>query len=135
MAKQIYIDSNGNEVLVSGTITDAGNLPLGTDFTDPTSTAYAVKALQDGKAEIKIDSGSGTTSANGNIGVTRTGKFIIIGAWCNVVNGCVIPFIDYSSASTQGSTAWYLHFMNGNSSQTSINSTTVTYYYAYIEVT
>jgi len=44
MAKQIYIDENGNEVLVSGTITDAGNLPLGTDFTDPTSTAGAIKA-------------------------------------------------------------------------------------------
>jgi len=48
MAKQIYIDENGNEVLVSGTITDAGNLPLGSDFTDPTSTAYAIN----GKAFI-----------------------------------------------------------------------------------
>jgi len=45
MAKQIYIDENGNEVLVSGTITDAGNLPLGTDFTDPTSTAGALGDL------------------------------------------------------------------------------------------
>lgn len=44
MAKQIYIDSNGNEVLVSGTITNAGNLPLGSDFSDPTSTAGAIKA-------------------------------------------------------------------------------------------
>ena len=42
MSKQIYIDSNGNEVLVSGTITNAGNLPLGSDFSDPTSTAGAI---------------------------------------------------------------------------------------------
>ena len=47
MSKQIYIDSNGNEVLVSGTIATAGNLPLGSDFSDPTSTAGAIKDLQD----------------------------------------------------------------------------------------
>ena len=45
MAKQIYIDENGNEVLVSGTITNAGNLPLGSDFSDPTSTAGAIGDL------------------------------------------------------------------------------------------
>jgi hypothetical protein len=50
MAKQIYIDENGNEVLVSGTITDAGNLPLGTDFTDPTSTAGAIAGARAYKA-------------------------------------------------------------------------------------
>ena len=42
MAKQIFIDKNGNEVLVSGTITNAGNLPLGSDFSDPNSTAGAI---------------------------------------------------------------------------------------------
>ena len=45
MAKQIYIDENGNEVLVSGTITNAGNLPLGSDFSDPNSTAGAIGDL------------------------------------------------------------------------------------------
>ena len=45
MSKQIYIDSNGNEVLVSGTIATAGNLPLGT--TTPTgSTAEAIAGKQ-----------------------------------------------------------------------------------------
>ena len=57
MAKQIYIDENGNEVLVSGTITNAGNLPLGSDFSDPTSTAGAIKALQD---KIDFSSVTGT---------------------------------------------------------------------------
>ena len=50
MAKQIYIDENGNEVLVSGTITNAANLPLGSDFSDPTSTAYAIKNATEYKA-------------------------------------------------------------------------------------
>ena len=45
MAKQIYIDENGNEVPVSGTIATAGNLPLGSDFSDPTSTAGAIGDL------------------------------------------------------------------------------------------
>lgn len=45
MAKQIYIDENGNEILVSGTIINAGNLPLGSDFSDPTSTAYAINGI------------------------------------------------------------------------------------------
>ena len=48
MSKQIYIDENGNEVLVSGTITNAGNLPLGSDFSDPTSTAGAIANIGKG---------------------------------------------------------------------------------------
>ena len=66
MAKQIYIDENGNEVLVSGTITNAGNLPLGTDFSDPTSTAGAIKDLQDNKQD-KMLILSGEVSGTGGI--------------------------------------------------------------------
>ena len=61
MAKQIYIDENGNEVLVSGTITNAGNLPLGSDFSDPTSTAGAIKALQ--TETLTCTGGTGVTVA------------------------------------------------------------------------
>ena len=131
MAKQIYIDSNGNEVMVSGTITNDNNLPHYSGTPTAGSTAEAIASKQD---KIKVAKDTGTTSANGNIGVTRTNKFIIVGAWCNVVNGCVMPFIDYSSASDTGSSAWYLHFMNGNSGQTAITNTAVTYWYAYIEL-
>ena len=42
MAKQIYIDSNGNEVLVSGTITNDNNLPHYTGTPTPNSTAEAI---------------------------------------------------------------------------------------------
>ena len=62
MAKQIYIDENGNEVPVSGTIATAGNLPLGSDFSDPTSTAYAINGLK-----VKRQYFTATTTTYGNI--------------------------------------------------------------------
>ena len=42
MAKQIYIDSNGNEVLVSGTITTDNNLPHYTGTPTAGTTAYEI---------------------------------------------------------------------------------------------
>ena len=60
MAKQIFIDENGNEVLVSGTITNAGNLPLGSDFSDPNSTAGAIRALNN-PDELTITPYTGVT--------------------------------------------------------------------------
>ena len=42
MAKQIYIDSNGNEVLVSGTITNDNNLPHFSGTPTQGSTAEAI---------------------------------------------------------------------------------------------
>lgn len=46
MSKQIYIDSNGNEVLVSGTITNDNNLPHFTGTPTAGSTAEAIKELK-----------------------------------------------------------------------------------------
>lgn len=45
MSKQIYIDSNGNEVLVSGTITNDNNLPHYTGTPTAGSTAEAIGDL------------------------------------------------------------------------------------------
>ena len=42
MSKQIYIDSNGNEVLVSGTITNDNNLPHFSGTPTQGSTAEAI---------------------------------------------------------------------------------------------
>ena len=67
MAKQIYIDENGNEVLVSGTITNAGNLPLGSDFSDPTSTAGAIKANTDNIGDLTSLTTTNKSSAVGAI--------------------------------------------------------------------
>lgn len=92
MSKHIYIDSNGNEVLVSGTITNAGNLPLGSDFSDPNSTAYAVKDLQDGKQSKVMYHQETTTPDSGgvfNIGVSTT--YIPIS--CTTTNGYIQGFV------------------------------------------
>ena len=47
MAKQIYIDSNGNEVLVSGTITNDNNLPHYSGTPTAGTTAYEIASKQD----------------------------------------------------------------------------------------
>ena len=47
MAKQIYIDSNGNEVLVSGTITNDNNLPHFSGTPTAGTTAYEIASKQD----------------------------------------------------------------------------------------
>ena len=50
MAKQIYIDSNGNEVLVSGTITNDNNLPHYTGTPTAGTTAYEIANATEYKA-------------------------------------------------------------------------------------
>ena len=83
---------------------------------------------------IKVASGSGTTSSNANLTITRTNKFIIVGAWCNVSTTNVLPWIDSNSASLNGSTTWNLHFTAATGTQAPVINTNVTYYYAYIEL-
>lgn len=75
MAKQIYIDENGNEHLVSGTINTASMLPVSAGSS--TSTAEALDAKQS-KATLRTDnflvqdfqSDSITIGANGALNVT-----------------------------------------------------------------
>ena len=64
MAKQIYIDENGNEVLVSGTITNDNNLPHYTGTPTAGSTAEAIADLQDDKANIALSTGTFTPQTN-----------------------------------------------------------------------
>lgn len=96
---------------------------------DANTTAIGTK-----QNKVMVATGSGTTSANGNITVSRTSKFVIIAAWCDISSTLVLPWIDSSSADAHGSTSWTLHFMTGTSSQSVVPSTATTYYYAYIEV-
>ena len=69
MAKQIYIDENGNENLVSGTINTGKMLPMST--TEPTSmVADRIEACEtaiSGIPVIKRTSISGTTDSTGDI--------------------------------------------------------------------
>lgn len=72
MAKQIYIDSNGNEVQVSGTVNSADLLPLaaGSD----TSTAEAIEEL----STVIVDTlPMGSYSSSGST-LTKCGKLIIL---------------------------------------------------------
>ena len=67
MAKQIYIDSNGNEVLVSGTITNDNNLPHFSGTPTAGSTAYEIASKQ---GKIQQTTISGTTDGTGDISLT-----------------------------------------------------------------
>ena len=66
MAKQIYIDSNGNEVLVSGTITNDNNLPHFSGTPTAGTTAYEIKGKLDA-SKIYARNNNGTI-ASGAIG-------------------------------------------------------------------
>lgn len=119
------------DTLIASTESKIGSLSsLAT--TDKASVVNAINEVN-GKL-IKVASGSGTTSANANLTITRTAKFIIVGAWCNLSTTSVLPWIDSNSASTEGSTTWNLHFTNATSTQAPVTGTSVTYYYAYIEI-
>ena len=69
MAKQIYIDSNGNEIPVSGTITNDNNLPHYTGTPTAGTTAYEIASL---KEPTKVYDNNGIT-------IYSCGAFITIG--------------------------------------------------------
>ena len=119
MAKQIYIDENGNEVLVSGTITNAGNLPLGSDFSDPTSTAGAIASIgsysttekaigtwTDGSTVYKktVTSTSITSNSLNNIahGITGLNRLIDISGNCIRADNTLMPIPRITSDGTNG---------------------------------
>ena len=64
MSKQIYIDSNGNEVLVSGTIINDNNLPHYTGTPTAGTTAEAIGA--------KVDNSVSTVYINAVANVSQT---------------------------------------------------------------
>ena len=72
MSKQIYIDSNGNEVLVSGTIINDNNLPHYTGTPTAGTTAEAIGAT------TKISTTTLSTSgiSDTDISFTKTGKVV-----------------------------------------------------------
>lgn len=84
------------------------------------------------KALINFDSTTGTTSSNGNIGITKTSKIIIISAWCSNADTVVTYFPSTSGLDIHGNTNWYFHCASGLSSQAPVTNTNMTIYYAYI---
>ena len=89
MAKQIYIDENGNEVLVSGTIATAGNLPLGSDFSDPTSTAGAI-ALKANSSDIPTWVIQATGTSSGTIAGASVFGYYYADQWTAYI---YLPFV------------------------------------------
>lgn len=124
--ERVNVDS-----LIASTESKIGSLAsLATS--DKTSIVNAVNEVN-GKL-IKVASGSGTTSANANLTITRANDFIIVGAWCNVSTTNVLPWIDSATASATGSKTWNLHFTSATSTQGPVTGAAVTYYYAYVEL-
>ena len=116
MAKQIYIDSNGNEVLVSGTITNDNNLPHFSGTPTAGTTAEAIADLQN-RIQVKKDQLTGTTDSNGLISFAH-GTRVIVGSVCsgNIVCMQIQHFLvfknynDMSVASNKNITLdyWYV---------------------------
>ena len=92
MSKQIYIDSNGNEIQVSGTVNTADMMPMSAsdsrkvseaigDLSDLTTTVKSslVGAVNevDTIPRIKQDTISGTTNSSGLIAFDHTKRVIV----------------------------------------------------------
>ena len=72
MSKQIYIDSNGNEVLVSGTIINDNNLPHYTGTPTAGTTADAIASLITTETQSTTATIAGNSNATIDIDCTKT---------------------------------------------------------------
>ena len=77
MSKQIYIDSNGNEVLVSGTIINDNNLPHYTGTPTAGTTADAIASLITTETQSTTATIAGNSNATIDIDCTKTGYTLI----------------------------------------------------------
>ena len=124
MSKQIYIDSNGNEVLVSGTITNDNNLPHYTGTPTAGSTAEAIGAKQD-KITV-LTNQTATTNANGGINLGLSSNNVtVLSVNLSSTNGdkCAIPVL-------AGTNYWIT--VRNTSDFTKVASESVTYEVVYI---
>ena len=105
MAKQIYIDENGNELLVSGTINTADMLPYDNntstkdkiDSKADTSTTYT-KSEVDTLLGNKLDSAYLVTTGSGNFpALVKTNQVWLIAVQrVSVNNSCVLLCHNYN---------------------------------------
>lgn len=90
MAKEIYIDENGNEQMVSGTINNASLLPI--SASDSTNTKDYIDTGLSGKQSTinnsysidGLSTPSGITRQNG--GYTKIGNLVIVNVRLNCTN-------------------------------------------------
>lgn len=88
MSKQIYIDSEGNEIQISGTVNTADMMPMSGN--DSTTVAEAIGAKADKSGMFKKQTFTTTYSIAGNGSVNFDSSFITIPT--GYVLGAVLEF-------------------------------------------
>ena len=122
MAKQIYIDSNGNEVLVSGTITNDNNLPHYTGTPTEGTTAYEIAKS---KEWIRVDEKQGSTAID--LPATWNELFVICrygtsgGAQPQLTTGVLIPILAGRSLIIGGGSLFAQVDLNAQGTQIQMN--------------
>ena len=103
MAKQIYIDSNGNEVELSGTINSADMLPISAGSSTMTDDVIDAKANSSDLIVKNVSQSSVSVGANTIQSLTLSApnaKYIII-AGVYISGDAVVPMQFYFSAQNE----------------------------------
>ena len=127
MAKQIYIDSNGNEVLVSGTITNDNNLPHYTGTPTAGTTAYEIASKLD-KTSVKTASVTVSGSSGQYVTNLDWSDYNIINAW---VTG--VAYLILIRPSGSGKVVFNIYAYNSGFAP--ISDASVTVNFSYIDLT
>ena len=129
MAKQIYIDENGNPIEVSGTINTAELLPISGN--DPTDTKTYIDTKTALNNIIKVTAVSGTTSGGGVLSRTFAHNIVVLSAWSSIDNCIVDIYKDGVDFDNTGSLTW--NFYCHNATGQSWGNTNLTIRMAYID--
>lgn len=105
MAKQIYIDENGNEQLVSGTINNASLLPI--SESDTTNTKDYIDSGLSGKADTIPD-----------------GTYTVVGIWSESYYASRSIWVSFPRADLYTITISRARYVSGTNTMTDITSTT-----------
>ena len=130
MSKQIYIDENGNENLVSGTINNASLLPIAANV--PTDTkSYIDDGLQGKQATILQTTISGTTDGTGDISLTGLPITQYRVLSCVKVRNTANPDVAYCvlGGYSTGTSLPYAHLINSSNANYSNKAVEITVNY------
>ena len=113
--------------------TTAAPLKYIRNYNNGTWTNWERVALNSDIPVIKTNSFTGTTSGSGNVSKAHANKVIVLSAWTDVSDRIVTPFPG-AGAVLAGQYTWWFQVFSDNSSHSVIANTSVTIYYAYIEM-
>ena len=136
MPKEIYIDENGNERILSSSPSALSGL-LDTDITTPSANQVLAydsngKVVNTSKGVIKVYSDTVTSDASGFVKITVDNPCIVLSAWSNLGDYIILPFAA-TGATDEGRSVWWFRICTENLAVRA--STNFTLYYAYIEIT